>query len=327
MGPIVRITRSQLKNIIREAQANVTKQYDDDSALKGNQSELPDGLQKAIIDKTVKDREEAEEEKQELLEYERHVDKDGNVYDDEGNVERRGSSFGRRYGGETYAGTSAPWDNKQNTPNVSSASSANTNLQKAIEISLASKPSNFLESILDQILAGKTLSNKQIVIVKKILVKQDPTTSNLFKENKMKVTKRQLRRIIKEEKTKLVTETKVRRLVRRKLRENAPGQAVGVRIEADGSNTGVTPLDAAGQQVGPKVGWEDWDMNLAKPETIAAMKEVYVKYRQLPVTDDPDGLYMEGEPLIDWLWNYIDEAFGDGDTPGTFEELKAQITS
>jgi len=206
MGPIVRITRSQLKNIIREAQANVTKQYDDDSALKGNQSELPDGLQKAIIDKTVKDREEAEEEKQELLEYERHVDKDGNVYDDEGNVERRGSSFGRRYGGETYAGTSAPWDNKQNTPNVSSASSANTNLQKAIEISLASKPSNFLESILDQILAGKTLSNKQIVIVKKILVKQDPTTSNLFKENKMKVTKRQLRRIIKEEKAKMIRE-------------------------------------------------------------------------------------------------------------------------
>jgi len=36
----------------------------------------------------------------------------------------------------------------------------------------------------------------------------------------MKITKKQLRRIIKEEKAKLVAETKVRRLVRCKLREN-----------------------------------------------------------------------------------------------------------
>ncbi|MBK26146.1 MAG: hypothetical protein CME70_19265 [Halobacteriovorax sp.] len=39
----------------------------------------------------------------------------------------------------------------------------------------------------------------------------------------MRITKRQLKRIIKEEKAKLVAETKVRRLVRRKLCENAPG--------------------------------------------------------------------------------------------------------
>jgi hypothetical protein len=37
-----------------------TKKYDDDSALKGKQSELPDELQKGIIDKTVEDREEDE---------------------------------------------------------------------------------------------------------------------------------------------------------------------------------------------------------------------------------------------------------------------------
>ena len=40
-----------------------TKKYNDDSALKGKQSELPDELQKGIIDKTVEDREEDEEEK------------------------------------------------------------------------------------------------------------------------------------------------------------------------------------------------------------------------------------------------------------------------
>ena len=42
-----------------------TKKYDDDSALKGDQSKLPDGLQKSIIDKTVEDREEHEEEERE----------------------------------------------------------------------------------------------------------------------------------------------------------------------------------------------------------------------------------------------------------------------
>jgi|ETNvirnome_6_100_1030635.scaffolds.fasta_scaffold06832_5 hypothetical protein len=39
----------------------------------------------------------------------------------------------------------------------------------------------------------------------------------------MKITKRQLRRVIKEEKAKLIAETKVRRLVRRKLREGMGG--------------------------------------------------------------------------------------------------------
>jgi len=47
--------------VIEEAEGS-TKKYDDDSALKGGQSKLPDGLQKGIIDKTVEDREEDEEE-------------------------------------------------------------------------------------------------------------------------------------------------------------------------------------------------------------------------------------------------------------------------
>lgn len=49
---------------IREAEGS-TKKYDDDSALKGGQSKLPDGLQKGIIDKTVEDREEREAEEKE----------------------------------------------------------------------------------------------------------------------------------------------------------------------------------------------------------------------------------------------------------------------
>jgi len=59
----MKITKRQLRRIIREETAKATKQYDDDSALKGDQSKLPDGLQKGIIDKTVEDREETEDEK------------------------------------------------------------------------------------------------------------------------------------------------------------------------------------------------------------------------------------------------------------------------
>lgn len=57
----IRITKHQLRRIIREAEGS-TKKYDDDSALRGKQSTLPDSLQRGIIDKTVEDREEREEE-------------------------------------------------------------------------------------------------------------------------------------------------------------------------------------------------------------------------------------------------------------------------
>lgn len=49
------------KRSLKEALA-FTEKYDDDSALKGDQSKLPDDLQKAIIDDTVEKREEHEEE-------------------------------------------------------------------------------------------------------------------------------------------------------------------------------------------------------------------------------------------------------------------------
>jgi len=58
----MKITRKQLRKIIREAEA-FTSKHNDDSALRGDQSKLPDNLQKAIIDKTVEEREEWEEEK------------------------------------------------------------------------------------------------------------------------------------------------------------------------------------------------------------------------------------------------------------------------
>jgi hypothetical protein len=51
----VELKRQLAERDIVEAEGS-TKKYDDDSALKGDQSKLPDGLQKSIIDKTVEDR-------------------------------------------------------------------------------------------------------------------------------------------------------------------------------------------------------------------------------------------------------------------------------
>ena len=59
----MKVTRRQIRQIIREAVGS-TKKYDDDSALKGTQSKLPDALQKSIIDKSVEDREDEEDEKE-----------------------------------------------------------------------------------------------------------------------------------------------------------------------------------------------------------------------------------------------------------------------
>ena len=56
----MQLSKKDLLRIIREEAAKSTEEYDDDSALKGDQDELPDALQKGIIDKTVEDREKNE---------------------------------------------------------------------------------------------------------------------------------------------------------------------------------------------------------------------------------------------------------------------------
>ena len=58
----MKMPKRDLLRIIREEAAKSTKKYDDDSALKGDQDELPDELQKGIIDKAVEDREEKKDE-------------------------------------------------------------------------------------------------------------------------------------------------------------------------------------------------------------------------------------------------------------------------
>tara|TARA_R110002060_G_scaffold6604_3_gene10031 strand:- start:211 stop:864 length:654 start_codon:yes stop_codon:yes gene_type:complete len=145
------------------------------------------------------------EEKRSLLEYELHVDGDGNVYDDEGNVEKKGSSFGRRYGGETYTGTSPPWTSGRESAAPMQGSVRGKQLA-AIEVHLSQKPNKFLQSLADQMKAGRRLSKKQKAVMNKIMIKADPSNVSLF-EGKMKITKRQLRRIIKEERDQSMADT------------------------------------------------------------------------------------------------------------------------
>jgi hypothetical protein len=72
----MKITKRQLKRIIWEEAAKDTKEFDDDSALKGDQDKLPDHLQKAIIDKEVEE-EEAEDKKKNEVRKMRKLSKRG----------------------------------------------------------------------------------------------------------------------------------------------------------------------------------------------------------------------------------------------------------
>ena len=74
---------------------------------------------------------------------------------------------------------------------------ANQEQIAAVENALAAKPNNFLSSILTQLQGGRGLSGKQKSIVKRIVSKHDPGAASLF-ENKARITRKQLRRIIKE---------------------------------------------------------------------------------------------------------------------------------
>ena len=89
----------------------------------------------------------------------------------------------------------------------------------------------------------------------------------------MKVTKRQLRRIVKEEKAKVLAENRVRRIVRRKLMENVGGGLVFI----SGFRSMVAPLtpdglhaDGAGASEIPdgpwKAAWDDGDTATAAAE-------------------------------------------------------------
>ena len=121
-----------------------------------------------------------------IREYEQYVDEDGNVWDDEGNVTRKGAAFGRRYGGGTY-GTNAPWQGGRSRSRYSSrrktthvGASANADKIAAVEKALEAKPNNFLSSVLSQLKAGRGLSSKQNKIVSKILAKSNAEAASLF---------------------------------------------------------------------------------------------------------------------------------------------------
>ena len=145
-----------------------------------------------------------------IKESEQYVDEDGNVWDDEGNVTRRGSEFGSQYGGDTY-GANAPWKQSGRQKPAKATfvgDGANGTQIAAVEKALEVKPDNFLTSILNQLKQGRKLSVKQKSIVRKILAKSNATAAQLFEAgpDKIRVTKTQLKSIIKEEASRLLRE-------------------------------------------------------------------------------------------------------------------------
>ena len=186
----MKISKKQLRQIIRETRM-----------MHPNPSPMRSRAHPAIRD-IVK--------RQKLLEYEQYVDEEGNIHDDEGNVTRRGSEFGRMYGGGTY-GLHAPWERSSSRRSYRPA--PDRSQVDAVKAVLDVKEDKFLRSILGQLEAGRKLSAKQKKIVRRIIKKtsegagMNPDSAlALFEGRKMKVSKRQLRRIIKEEKQKLLKE-------------------------------------------------------------------------------------------------------------------------
>jgi len=178
----MKISKKQLRQIIRETRM-----------MHPNPSPMRSRAHPAIRD-IVK--------RQKLLEYEQYVDEEGNIHDDEGNVTRRGSEFGRMYGGGTY-GLHAPWERSSSRRSYRPA--PDRSQVDAVKAVLDVKEDKFLRSILGQLEAGRKLSAKQKKIVRRIIKKtsegagMNPDSAlALFEGRKMRVTKRQLRRIIRE---------------------------------------------------------------------------------------------------------------------------------
>ena len=63
----LQLTKAELLQIIREEAVKSTKKYDDAKELKGDQDELPDALQKGIIDKAKKEKNEVDEMEESLI--------------------------------------------------------------------------------------------------------------------------------------------------------------------------------------------------------------------------------------------------------------------
>lgn len=121
----------------------------------------------------------------------------------------------------------------------------------------------------------------------------------------MKITKRRLKQIIKEE------------LGRGLLRENIGQRAAGVRIQDDGYRTQVDligpepdvlpdpdyywPEDAEALET---IEWESGD--LASPQLTQAM----ARWGDMMIIDDPRGLADTNIPMRAWLENYIEEFEG-----------------
>jgi len=108
----------------------------------------------------------------------------------------------------------------------------------------------------------------------------------------MKITKRQLRRIIKEEKAKVLAEQRVRRIVRRRLIEQATYDQASDLL----SKLSLNPNDSA-----TLIQLEDMVRNLGTPEADEALDALY----NIEAADSAE----EKESAVDYATDYVRDAF------------------
>jgi hypothetical protein len=105
------------------------------------------------------------------------------MVDDEGNVGHQGRANPRyRVDGPSY--NKRPSRYPKYTPKTTYVGTASLQpLIDAAQDALAAKPNSFLQSVLDQMMAGRMPSAKQKSIVKRIIAKHDPDAAPLFESS------------------------------------------------------------------------------------------------------------------------------------------------
>ena len=107
--------------------------------------------------------------------------RDGIATDDEGNTYRTSMPDGLYKASQVRGGYGSYRDDRyppRKTQYV--GASALQPMIAAVQAALATKPNSFLQSVLDQMEAGRMPSAKQKSIVKRIIKKHDPTSAQLF---------------------------------------------------------------------------------------------------------------------------------------------------
>ena len=157
------------------------------------------------------------------------------------------------------------------------------------------------ENRLDKVLAGMKASDEEREKIMSALAGEDGGKEE--KSESIRITKRQLRRIIKEEKAKVLAAQKIRRTVRRRLMEQAGGETLVIDYRSPPSGLGtlensgiVIQYPDSQPQLKPDIMTDWWEGDLESKADYAAMANwlrsahgvTHVRDSELMYEVDPD---------------------------------------